>query len=249
MAGDKVQALTFGEVAEEYDRVRPGYPPELVKDMLSYAAPVKAMEIGAGTGKATVPVASSGVQVVALEPDPAMALVLRQRVAGLAVNIAMGSLESYEPEEQFDLVYSAQAFHWTDPKTRWTRTAAALRPGGSLALFWNMDRLADSAVRGAVAEVLNEYELNQWTDWPESDQVETDPELAGQPEFTGFRQQLYRSLRTPAREDYLANLNTLSAYRMLEDEVRDELLGRLRTVLPDPVTIEVATELHLAKRV
>ena len=46
MAGDKVRALSFGEVAEEYDRVRPGYPPELFKDLLSYSTPVKALEIG-----------------------------------------------------------------------------------------------------------------------------------------------------------------------------------------------------------
>src|SRR5688500_9398008 len=192
MAGDKVQALVFGEVAEEYDRVRPGYPPALFEDMLGYSPPATALEIGAGTGKATVTVASRGVQVVALEPDPAMALVLRQRVAGLAVNIAMASLESYEPEEPVDLVYSAQAFHWTDEKTRWSRTAAALRPGGSLALFWNMERLPGAALRAAVATVLDEYELRPWSEWPESDQLEPDPELAERPEFAEFRQELYR---------------------------------------------------------
>lgn len=248
MAGDKVQALVFGEVAAEYDRVRPPYPVELIEDMLSYSAPVKALEIGAGTGKATVPVASHGVQIVALEPDPAMALVLRQHVAGLAVNIAMGTLESYEPEEQFDLVYSAQAFHWTAPETRWTLTAAALRPGGSLALFWNLERLADAALRDATAGILTEYKISAWSEWPASDVVEPHPELIARPEFAEFRQQLYRWERTLPREDYLANLSTQSQYRMLEDEDRDELLDKLRNVLPDPVTIEVATNLYLAKR-
>ncbi|WP_020389396.1 class I SAM-dependent methyltransferase [Kribbella catacumbae] len=249
MAGDKVRALVFGEVAEEYDRVRPGYPPALIEDMLSYSSPTTALDVGAGTGKATFAVASSGVQITALEPDPAMALVLRQRVAGLAVNIAIASLESYEPEEPVDLVYSAQAFHWTAPETRWTRTAAALRPGGSLALFWNMERLPDAAVRAGVAEVLNEYELQVWSDWPESDQLQPDPELAARPEFAEFRWELYRWERTLPMDDYLANLSTVSAYRMLEDEDRDELLDKLRDVLPDPVTLEIATKLHLAKRV
>lgn len=249
MAGDRVRALVFGEVADEYDRVRPGYPPALIEDMLSYSSPAKALEIGAGTGKATFAVASRGVEILALEPDPAMALVLRQRVAGLAVNIAMASLESYEPEEPVDLVYSAQAFHWTAPATRWTQTAAALRPGGSLALFWNMERLPDASLRATVASVLNEYELQPWIEWPDSDQLEPDPELAGRPEFGEFRWELYRWERTLPREDYLANLSTVSAYRMLEDEDRDELLDKLRGVLPDPVTLEIATKLHLAKRV
>lgn len=249
MAGDKVQALVFGEVATEYDRVRPDYPVKLIEDMLEYSAPVKALEIGAGTGKATVAVASRGVQIVALEPDPAMALVLRQRTAGLVVNIAMGSLESYEPEEQFDLVYCAQAFHWTDPATRWARTAALLRPGGSLALFWNLEQLADAAERDAVAEAAAEYDIRAWSEWPESDEVEPDPELAGRPEFAEFRQEIYRWERTLPREDYLTNLSTQSQYRMLEDEDRDELLEQLRAALPDPVTIQVATKLYLAKRV
>ncbi|NEA35221.1 class I SAM-dependent methyltransferase [Streptomyces sp. SID13031] len=247
MAGDKVQA--FGEVATEYDRVRPGYPVELIEDMLRYSAPATALEIGAGTGKATVAVASRGVQIVALEPDPAMALVLRQHVAGLAVNIAMGTLESYEPEEPVDLVYSAQAFHWTAPETRWTRTAAALRPGGSLALFWNLERLADAAVRNAAAGIMGDYEIKAWSEWPESDVVEPNPELTARPEYAEFRQQLYRWERTLPREDHLANLSTQSQFRMLEDEDRDELLDKLRDVLPDPISIEVATELYLAKRV
>jgi SAM-dependent methyltransferase len=249
MASDRVQALVFGEVAEEYDRVRPGYPAALFEDMLSYSAPTTALEIGAGTGKATVAVASRGVQVHALEPDPAMALVLRQRVAGLAVNIAMASLESYEPEEPVDLVYSAQAFHWTDEKTRWPRTAAALRPGGSVGLFWNMERLPTASLRAAVTAVLDEYDLRPWSEWPESDQVEPDQEMVARPEFAEFRQELYRWERALPREDYLANLSTQSSYRMLEDEDRDELIDQLRGVLPDPVTLEMATALYLAKRV
>ena len=54
MAGDRVQALVFGEVAAEYDRVRPGYPPELIDTVLSHApADPTALDVGAGTGKAT----------------------------------------------------------------------------------------------------------------------------------------------------------------------------------------------------
>ena len=43
----------FGELAEEYDRVRPGYPAELVTDVLALAGPGPVLEVGAGTGKAS----------------------------------------------------------------------------------------------------------------------------------------------------------------------------------------------------
>jgi trans-aconitate methyltransferase len=114
--------------------VRRGHPTALIDDVIAYApADPAALDIGAGTGEATVAFADRGVRIIALEPDPAMAVVLRERVAGQAVNIAVASLEDHEPAEPYDLVYSAQAFHWTAPETRWARTASVLRPGGALA--------------------------------------------------------------------------------------------------------------------
>jgi SAM-dependent methyltransferase len=253
MAGDKVQALVFGEVAGEYDRVRPGYPPALIDDVLAYApADPVALDIGAGTGKATLAFADRGVRITALEPDPAMALVLRERGAGYGVHIAMSSLEAYEPEQPFDLVYSAQAFHWTAPETRWPRTASVLRPGGALALFWNHDRVADPEIRAEVFALAHEYvpaiapagEPPTPEDlvkrWPQT-------ELGERSEFGDFRQGIYRWQRELSQADYLAYLTTQSSYRMLEDEERDELVGRLGSVLPRQVVLEVATLLYLAR--
>ena len=255
MAGDRVQALVFGEVAEEYDRVRPGYPPELISDVAEFAsAEPTALEIGAGTGKATLAFAAHGARITALEPDPAMALVLRQRAAGLGVTIAMSSLEDYEPDELVDLVYSAQAFHWAAPETRWTNVAAALRPGGALALFWNHDRIADPTIWRRMLTVIHEHvpavkpdaempspeELIK--EWPQTD-------LRERPEFGELRHEIYRWERELSRADYLAYLTTQSSYRMLEDEAREELVEQLEAVLPDRVVLEVVTLLYLAKRV
>lgn len=55
-------------------------------------------------------------------------------------------------------------------------------------------------------------------------------------------------MRELSRADYLAYLTTQSAYQMLEDEERDELIAQLEAVLPDPVVLEVVTLLYLAKR-
>jgi trans-aconitate methyltransferase len=76
------RALSFGSAASAYERFRPGYPDELVDLVLEYAGrPVRsALEIGAGTGKATRLFASRGIAVTATEPDPAMLEELRQHV-------------------------------------------------------------------------------------------------------------------------------------------------------------------------
>ena len=68
------RALTFGSVATDYERYRPGYPDDVVAEVLAYAGrPVTtALEIGAGTGKATRVFAGHGVRVTATDPDAAM---------------------------------------------------------------------------------------------------------------------------------------------------------------------------------
>jgi hypothetical protein len=78
--------------------------------------------------------------------------------------------------------------------------------------------------------------------WPQT-------ELAGLADFGELRQRVYRWERELSRADYLTYLTTQSAYRMLEDEEREELVDELRTALPDQVLLDGATVLDLAKRV
>jgi trans-aconitate methyltransferase len=74
MLGMYGRALSFGVVAEAYERFRPAYPVELFDMVMACAGrPVRtALEIGAGTGKATRLFAQRGVTVTAVEPDGAM---------------------------------------------------------------------------------------------------------------------------------------------------------------------------------
>jgi SAM-dependent methyltransferase len=131
--------LTFGKVADLYDRARPSYPRELVEDLVELAGADRAVEVGAGTGKATVLFAERGVSVLAIEPGAEMAAVARRNCARYpAVSIEQVEFEQWHPEgERFPLLYSAQAWHWVAPELRYPRARAALRDGGLLAAFWN----------------------------------------------------------------------------------------------------------------
>src|SRR2546430_7122914 len=151
-----MRGRVFGEVADVYDRVRPGYPDALVDDVLGYAQadPAPALEVGAGTGKATAAFAARSVPVTAVEPDAAMAAVLARRVADTpGVTVVVSSFEEYPPPQRFGLLFSADAWHWMDPAVRWQRAAAALREWGTLALFWHEERFADDAVGTAFSGV------------------------------------------------------------------------------------------------
>jgi SAM-dependent methyltransferase len=142
VAGDfpREQALVFGEVADQYEAARPSYPDEVFDTIMEYAslsAGDRALEIGAGTGKATDGFVARGLSVHALEPSPEMARVLRAK--GVTVNET--SFEEWPVErESFPLVFAAQSWHWVQGADRFDKAADALTPGGTIALFWNSGR-------------------------------------------------------------------------------------------------------------
>lgn len=130
----------FGEEAGAYDRARPGYPQSLIEEVLSRTRVETALEIGAGTGKATLGFARPGIRIVCLEPSEAMAEVLASR--GLpGVEVVPLTFEEYQGRGGgFDLVYAAQAWHWVDQDRGYVEARRLLRPGGLLALLWNVPR-------------------------------------------------------------------------------------------------------------
>ena len=130
---------TFEEAPELYDRVRPGYP-EALFDELARLADLRpgsrVLELGCGTGQATVPLARRGYEVVAVELGAGLAdLARRKLVPYPATRVVNAVFEEWPlPAEPFDAVFAATSFHWIDPAVRVTKSAAALRPGGVLAV-------------------------------------------------------------------------------------------------------------------
>ncbi|WP_037914290.1 class I SAM-dependent methyltransferase [Actinacidiphila yeochonensis] len=130
---------TFTEDAELYDRARPGYPRQLYEDLagLSALGPgCRVLEVGCGTGKATVPLAARGCRVTGVELGAEMARVARRNLAAYPdAEVVVAAFEDWPlPAEPFDLVLAATAFHWIDPAVRTARAADALRPSGVLAV-------------------------------------------------------------------------------------------------------------------
>ena len=212
----------FGEAADDYDRARPGYPAQLVVDVLAAAGPGPVLEVGAGTGKATEMFAPRVADLTCVEPDPRMAGVLRRKLPG--VRIVASSFEDWAPEDGYGLLYSAQAWHWIDNERRADLAWSALVPGGVLAPFWNLSMVADPQLHGALHEVDERHGLTGHTphrplarDLPEVDFAENRADLRLDedrfPEFSTLR---YRSTRSVPAADYPTFLLSFSVYRMLE---------------------------------
>jgi SAM-dependent methyltransferase len=140
--GTKILAQSFGQVAHEYDRLRPDVPPEA----LDWALPSDAsriMEIGAGTGKVTRLLVARGAEVHAVEPDARMRAVLEATTPG--ADIVDGRAEELPAvDSSLDAVIASSAWHWVDEQRAVPEVARVLRPGGVLALLWcGPDRTVD----------------------------------------------------------------------------------------------------------
>src|SRR5258708_2218356 len=136
------QRFVFAEVADLYDRARPGYPEALVDDVLAFTgtpAP-RVLEVGAGTGKATVAFAARGLDIVALEPTPEMAAVAARNCRSFpGVRVEVSTFEDWPGDGPgFDLLLAAQSWHWLPKEVRCRKAHEMLRAGGVLALFWNL---------------------------------------------------------------------------------------------------------------
>jgi SAM-dependent methyltransferase len=142
---DRRRAGSFGEVAEQYDRVRPEYPVELV-DTLVAGGPRTMLDVGCGTGISSRLFMARGCTVLGLEPDPRMAEVARRS----GVEVESGAFEEWEAGgRRFDLVTAGQSWHWVDPLRGAAKAATVLRHGGRIGLFWNQSH-PDPSVRPAL---------------------------------------------------------------------------------------------------
>lgn len=248
------RALSFGSMAETYERFRPGYPVELFDMVMAYAGrPVRtALEIGAGTGKATRLFARRGVAVTATDPDGQMLAELRKRVPA-SVRTVRAPFEDLRPGDRYGLVYAAAALHWTKPEGRWSRVAAFLNPGGVFASFGGPIRVADPAVRDAVRAARAPFLESDEIPSPDGTPAEQDmrwpgTELQHTALFTDVRQSMVRRSLTLSARDYVGQLSTISAYLTLPPSERKQVLRHIARVLPETVEVDADLTVHLARR-
>jgi trans-aconitate methyltransferase len=253
----------FGDVADVYDDVRPGYPDELVAAALAYAGwsaggwgGGPAVEVGAGTGKGTEAFVRAGVPVRCVEADARMAAVLRRRFAGAGVTVDVGQFEDWAPPAGGTrLLYCAQAWHWIDEHRRCALAYRALAPGGAVALFAHRYVVADPAVKAAVREAERVYapEIHQ-EEPPEVPPQEhwLTGDLAGSGLFTDVRAHEFEyTVRYPTQR-WLRLVGTFSPVRLLLTEPRRAAfvgaLGEIADANGGAVAVRLDPVLALGRR-
>lgn len=240
MSIDRSRRIHFEQVADLYAAANGEYPAAWVEDILkrSLLPPGgRILEIGCGPGNATLSFARRGYRVLAVELGIRMCQLARERCALFpSVEVVCQAFEDWPLEENaFDLALAADSIHWIEPEVSYPKIAAALRPGGCLAVSamapvenpapWVVE--VDAVYREMAPELSNPD--NRFT-------VEWLIEVAsGAIDASGLfgpvSAQSHAWSETQDAEAYIRDLRTYSGHHGLEDEFRERLYDRIRQVI------------------
>jgi SAM-dependent methyltransferase len=227
----QAQARSFGAVAAAYDAARPGYPEALFEAVEESAGlglrGARVLDVGAGTGISTRLLAGRGARVVAVEPTAGMAERLHAVSPGIPLVRGDGNQLPFA-DAAADLVTYAQSFHWTDPLRAAREAHRVLRPGGALALWWNIRDSGEPWVAEHYARVraaCASYPLQTEFDRAEYREL---PRLGFRIRRTEVCWERTISVRTA-----LENLSSRSYVAVLPEEERARLLAAERAALEE----------------
>lgn len=241
---DPIAAAGFGSAADVYERARPSYPPDAVEWLVSRTGlgPGRTVaDVGAGTGKLTRLLVGSGARVVAVEPVAEMRALIEgaEAVDGTAEELPF-------PDGSIDVVTVAQAFHWFDHARALPEIHRVLRPGGWLALVWNMRDLENPLQRG-VEDLLRPYRGNLVPQRQGAWRAPlADSKLFGREEVRYFRIEQRFTV-----QDLRDRVASTSFVAVLAEEERAALLERvsgLAAALEEPFPFPYETEVLLFPR-
>ena len=221
----------FDDIVEKYDKIRPGFPAGLYDDIFNYAGAGRgkaALEIGAGTGKATTPVLKAGYAVTAVEPGANMAKFLREKFKDYKdFSVVEADFEDFAPNgDSFDLIYAATAFHWVDAEIGCPKAFDLLRQGGVFALFrYNQIAAEGDALFEEVQESYKKYFLKPYkrpirkskADFATPTEIKHGFGFEDMAKY-GFKDmamKFYDVRRTMTADEYIALLDTNSDQRSL----------------------------------
>ncbi|HYN97225.1 MAG TPA: methyltransferase domain-containing protein [Pilimelia sp.] len=235
----------FGSVADLYETVRPGYPPEIADTIVAYhgGTPPSVVEVGAGTGKATTVLARIGAPLTCVEPDPRMAALLAAKFPAARIDAA--TFEQWSPPAGgAGVLACAMAWHWLDPATRNARARRALAPGGTLAIFGHHYDYAEADQRNAIQALL--WSIDPTVRERPPDWFYRDVVAHGQ--FTGVRQEVFRRELALDKERYLGLVRTFGPYLSRPPDQQQRALRALGRLVDDfggTVVLDLRTTLVL----
>jgi SAM-dependent methyltransferase len=230
-------AVGFARSVDAYERARPEYPPEgiaYIARELDLRPGRTVVDLAAGSGKLSRPLAALGCDVIAIEPVAEM-----RAAIGPGIRALDGTAEAMPlPDDSADAVTVGQAFHWFDGPKALAEIERVLRPGGALALVWNRRPVERSELHRKITELMAPYRGatpgHASGKWREA--------FAGH-ELTEWQFDFVQRLDADGLADRVGSTSFIAT---LDDAERDPLLEQVRALAGDgAVDVPYVCEVHV----
>lgn len=257
---------SFEKDSVNYNNARPGYPKELYEDIMKFSNILKEdriLEIGAGSGIATIELAKFSSNIVVLEPGEGL------------INIAKSNLSEYKnieyicdifencdfKEKSFDKIISATAFHWLDKETKFMNSHRYLKDNGYLILFWNSFCVKDNDLTKEINKLHSEYVYN--TNYVEDETntnvnvkvlekiIKREKEMLDNDYFYILHLQRYMIDYIYNSQSYIELLNTFPDVVKLDSKVKEKFFDKIeKSIIRNggKIKIPVQTSLYILKK-
>ncbi len=254
---------TFNTVADTYEKLRPGYVDELYQDIFEYKTINKqsrVVEIGIGGGQATLPILKTGCNLTAVDYGENFCKICSEKFKDYPnFSTVSGKFEDVDLGGEYDLIYSASAFHWIPEEVGYKKVYDMLKDGGVFTRFANhpyrdkgkpelsaeMDRI--------YADYYYEYHNKRQEPLVEysEEQAENRALIAAKYGFTDIQYKLFYRTRTFTAKEYITLLGTYSDHIAIEETIRNEFFSKIEEAINRhgrEITIYDTIDLQLARK-
>lgn len=256
---------TFNTVASAYEKLRPGYVMELYKAIFDYIPINKScnvIEVGIGSGQATLPILQTGCKLTAVEYGENFSVLCREKFKSYPnFSVITSKFEDASfKDDSCNLVYSASAFHWVPEEIGYPKVFSMLKSGGAFARFANhpfRDK-GNPALTEEIERVYGMYYYKFYSDqkhempieYSEADAAER-AQIAEKYGFTDIRYYVFKRTRTFSAKGYSTLLGTYSDHIAIEETIRKKLFDGVEEAINNnggSITIYDTIDLQLARK-
>lgn len=249
---------TLDVAVQSYDEARPSYPDDVINWIISItkvSTDKRLLEIGSGTGQATIKFAEKGYGIDCIEPSENLAEILRQKVDPYDVSVNVDAFETWKPEDGFrtPFIFSATAFHRLDANVKYEKCRDFLEEKGYLVLLWNEATEKEIPEVRKAFDLLSEYHSRKETGRKTRDGLrdERSREIrnSGLFDLEYYFEHKWNTVQT--REAVTKGFLSQSHYLSLDEEKRVEISPRVEELfdgLDDAIETELYTTVYIARK-